>query len=158
LKGDRKEIATTGRQYRLNFIGGICLNDHHFIYKQADKVDADGIASFLTELRKRNPGRYKIHLIWDRAGYHRDKGIQKFAKGLGIELHYLPPYSPNLNPIERLWKIMREKVTYNKHYETFSDFTEATLTFSRNIGRNKPILRSRITDNFQVLHSPLFAS
>jgi transposase len=151
-------IALGGR-FRLHYaIGGICLNDHDFIYKQADKVDADGIASFLTELRRRNPGRYKIHLIWDRAGYHRDKELQKFAKDLGIELHYLPPYSPNLNPIERLWKIMHEKVTYNRYYETFSDFTEATLTFFRNIGRNKSILRSRITDNFQVLHSPLFAS
>lgn len=158
LKGERKEIATTGRQYRLNFIGGICLNGYRFIYQQAEKVDADGIALFLTELRKRNPGKYKIHLIWDRAGYHRDKEIQKFAKSLEIKLHYLPPYSPNLNPIERLWKIMHEKVTYNQYYEHFSDFTEATLNFFRNIGKNKSLLRSRITDNFQVLHSPLFAS
>lgn len=158
LKGERKEIATTGRQYRLNFIGGICLEGHRFIYQQADRVDADAIALFLTELRKRNPGKHRIHLIWDRAGYHRDKGIRKFARGLGIRLHYLPPYSPNLNPIERLWKLMHEKVTYNKYYESFSDFTDATLNFLKNIGRKKIMLRSRITDNFQILHSPMFAS
>ena len=104
MKGERKEIATTGRQYRLNFIGGICLNGHRFIYKQAEKVDADSIALFLSDLRKLNPGKQVIHLIWDRAGYHQDKEVKKFAKNLDIKLHYLPPYSPNLNPIERLSK------------------------------------------------------
>lgn len=158
LKGERKAIATTGRQKRLNFIGGICLNGHRIIYKQADKVNADSIAAFLCELRKQNPGKYKIHLIWDNAGYHQDKGLQIFAKGLGIELHYLPPYSPNLNPIERLWKIMHEHVTYNKYYSSFSEFTEEIEKFFKTIGRKKLLLRSRINDNFQILHSPLFAS
>ena len=158
LKGERKAVATTGRQRRLNFMGGICLNGHRIVYQQAGKVNADSIALFLSQLRKQNPGKYKIHVIWDNAGYHRDHEIQNFAKSLAIKLHYLPPYSPNLNPIERLWKIMHERVTYNKYYESFSDFSEATVDFFRNIGRNKSILRSRITDNFQILHSPLLAS
>ena len=139
-------------------MGGICLNGHRFIYKQAVQVNADAIASFLSELRKQHPERHKIHLIWDRAGYHRDRRIQEFAKDLGIELHYLPPYSPNLNPIERLWKILHEEVTYNRYYETFADFSAAMIGFLKNIGRRKLLLRSRITDNFHVLNSPLFAS
>jgi transposase len=158
LKGQRKAMPTTGRQYWLNFMGGICLNGHRFIYKQADQVNADAIASFLSKLRKQHPGRHKIHLIWDRAGYHRDRSVQQFAKDLGIELHYLPPYSPNLNPIERLWKIMHEQVTYNRYYETFAEFSQATIGFLKAIGRRKLLLRSRITDNFHILNSPLFAS
>jgi transposase len=158
LKGEQKLIPTTARQPRLNFIGGICLDGHRIIYQKTEKVDADSIAGFLCRLRKQHPGKYKIHIIWDNAGYHSDATIQEFAKGLAIELHYLPPYSPNLNPIERLWKIMHEKVSANKYYETFSAFTEATLNFFRNIGKNKLLLRSRITDHFQILHSPVFAS
>lgn len=158
LKGEQKLIPTTGRQYRLNFVGGICLNGHRVVYQQAEKVDADSIAGFLCHLRKCNPGKYKIHIIWDNAGYHCDQSVKEFAQSLAIELHYLPPYSPNLNPIERLWKIMHEMVSYNKYYETFSDFTEATLNFFKNIRKHKSLLRSRITDNFQILHSPLFAS
>jgi transposase len=157
FKGDRKEIATTGRQYRLNIIGGICLNGHRFVYQQADKVDASSIALFLAKLRKLNQGKYVIHVIWDNAGYHRDRSIQKFAAGLAIKLHYLPPYSPNLNPIERLWKILHEYVTYNKYHSTFAEFTAATLNFLKTIGRKKTILRSRITDNFQILNSPISA-
>jgi transposase len=157
-KGVHKEIATTGRQYRLNFIGGICLNGHRFTYQQVDKVDADSIALFLSELRRQNPGKYFIHVILDNAGYHHDAEIQTFAKGLAIKLHYLPPYSPNLNPVERIWKMMHEDVTYNKYYVSFADFTNATVNFFKNIGRRKNILRSRVTDNFQILHSPLCAS
>jgi transposase len=157
FKGERKEMPTTGRQYRLNIIGGICLNGHRFIYQPADKVNADSIAAFLVKLRKLNSGKYLIHLIWDNAGYHRDQSVQEFAEKLGIKLHYLPPYSPNLNPIERLWNIMHEKVLYNRYYGSFAKFTEATFGFLKSIGRQKTILRARITDNFQILHSPISA-
>lgn len=158
LKGTRKEMPTTGRQKRLNFMGGICLEGHQFFYRQADTTDADSIALFLVALRRRHAEKCIIHLIWDNAGYHRDEAIQVFAKGLAIKLHYLPPYSPNLNPIERMWKLMHESVRYNKYYATFSEFTDATIDFLKTIGRKKSILRSRITDSFQILHSPILAS
>lgn len=158
LKGVRKEIAVTGQQKRLNFIGGICLNGHRFTYHQVDKVDANNICDFLWKLRQANPGKYFVHVIWDNARPHRNEEVETFAKVLGIKLHYLPPYSPNLNPVERVWKLMHEQVRYNQYYGKFSEFTEATLGFFKRIGRKKTILRERITDNFQILHSPLFAS
>jgi transposase len=157
LRGERKAIATNGRQYRVNIMGGICLNGHRVIHTQAEKIDAHAIATFLVMLRQANLGKYWIHLILDNAGYHRDSSVQEFAASLGIRLHYLPPYSPNLNPIERLWKIMHEQVTYNKYYEKFADFTEAINDFFKTIGRKKRLLRARITDNFQTLESMKFA-
>lgn len=158
FKGERKEVATTSQQKRLNFIGGICLNGHRFTYHQVDKVDAGTICDFLWKLRLANPGKYYVHIIWDNAGPHKNAEVYAFAKELGIKLHYLPPYSPNLNPIERMWKLMHENVRYNKYYGKFSEFTEATLEFFKNIGRKKTILRERITDNFQILNSLMFAS
>jgi transposase len=157
-KGERKEVATTGQQKRLNFIGGISLNGYRFTYHQTDKVNADSISEFLLKLRKDNPGKFYVHVIWDNARPHRDDEVSALAKELGIKLHYLPPYSPNLNPAERMWKLMHESVRYNKYYGKFSEFTEATLGFFKSIGRKKRILRERITDNFQIVHSPLFAS
>ncbi len=157
-KGERKEVATTSQQKRLNFIGGICLSGHRFAYHQADKVDATSICDFLWKLRQANPGKYHIHVIWDNARPHRNDEVYAFAKELGIKLHYLPPYSPNLNPVERVWKLMHESVRYNKYYAKFSEFADATIEFFKGIGRKKNILRERITDNFQILHSPMFAS
>lgn len=156
-KGERKEIATNAKHYRLNIIGGISLLGHRFLYKAVDKVDAESIKLFLLDMRKGHPENMKIHIIWDNAGYHRSKQIKKYAKKLNIQLHYLPPYSPNLNPIERLWKLMHENVTYNKYYEKFSEFSEATIGFLKTIGRKKKILRARITDNFRTVQSPQFA-
>lgn len=157
-KGIRKEVPMTGRQYRMNFMGGICLDGHKIVYKRTEKVDTNSIKQFFCKLRKDHPDKIKIHTILDNAGYHKSKEVKAFAKELNIELHYLPPYSPNLNPIERLWKIMHEQVSYNRYYEKFSEFSEATLKFFRHIGKNKKLLRTRITDNFQILNSPMFAS
>lgn len=156
-KGERKEVATTSQQKRLNIIGGICLNGYRFTYHQVNKVDANNICDFLWKLRQANPRKYYIHVIWDNARPHKNEEVYAFAKELGIKLHYLPPYSPNLNPVERMWKLMHESVRYNKYYGKFSEFTEATLDFFKNIGRKKNILRDRITNNFQILHSPIFA-
>ena len=47
------------------------------------------------------------------------------AKELGIHLLFLPPYSPKLNLIERLWKFTKKKCLYNKYYESFHNFKEA---------------------------------
>lgn len=158
LKGVRKEIATTAYQKRLNFIGGICLDGHRFTYRQVDVVNTGTICDFLRALRQANPGKFKVHVILDNARYHKNTAVKEFARKQNIKLHYLPPYSPNLNPVERIWKLMHEAVRYNQYYDKFYAFAEATLEFFKGIGRKKCILRARITDNFQILHSPLFAS
>lgn len=151
LKGERKAIKTNGRQKRINLIGGLCLDGHKIVYQTSDKINTESITEFLSKLRKHQKSNIKIHIIWDNAGYHANNAVKLWAKKLNIKLHYLPPYSPNLNPIERLWKLMHEKVTYNKYYETFSDFKTGILNFFKTIGRQKNILRNRITDNFQMI-------
>lgn len=150
-------MPTTAIQKQLNFMGGIYLESHQFFYQQADIIDADSIELFLVELRRRHTEKCIIHLIWDNAGYHRDEDLQMFAKDLAIKLHYFPPYSSNLNPIERMWKLMHEGVRYNKDYATFSEFTDATIGLLKSIGK-KFILRSIVTDNFQILRALILAS
>lgn len=137
FKGSQKSVATTGRQFRVNMIGGINLDGHKICYEIVDHVNADAIALFLTNLRKKHPNQKAVHVIWDNAGYHRDHRILEYADAIGIQLHNLPPYSPNLNPIERLWKIMHESVTYNQYYETFEEFKSAVIGFIKKIGRKR---------------------
>lgn len=106
----------------------------------------------MKQLIQSKPEAKKIHIIWDNAGYHRSQAIRDFVETTNIELHFLPPYSPNLNPIERLWKIMHENVTYNHYYPKFADFTEGILNFFKNIIDYESILVNRITDKFQRLN------
>ncbi len=158
LRGKRYAVKTTGRQYRLNIMGSISLHNHHVEHLEADKIEADSIKQFFKQLSAAYPLAKKIHIILDNAGYHRSKDVRAFTKAHRIKLHYLPPYSPNLNPIERLWKVMRERVTYNHYYETFSQFSHAIREFLNNTEKIKSILQTRITDNFQTLDNLTFAS
>ena len=67
-------------------------------------------------------------------------------------VHILPPYSPNLNPIERLWKVMNELARNNQVFKTFHEFREKIRTFFRDTwGTVADDFRTRINDNFQVL-------
>jgi len=66
-----------------------------------------------------------ITLILDNARYQKCLLVQDLARSLNIERLYIPPYSPNLNLIERLWKFVRKKGLYSKYYSDFSLFKAA---------------------------------
>ena len=67
------------------------------------------------------------------ARYHHAKLVQDWLSrpDCRIRLHFIPAYCPHLNPIERLWGVMREHVTHNKCYATCTQFADATLGFLR---------------------------
>jgi transposase len=151
-KGVRKAEKMTACQKRINLIGAINLDGHQIESLQVEWVNSETIKLFLTQLIASNPNTEKIHLFLDNARYNKSKDIQDFVKNKKIVLHYLPPYSPNLNPIERLWKVMHENVTYNRYYSKFADFTEGILNFFSNLQQMMPIIQARINDNFQKLN------
>ncbi len=104
--GTDKPVKTTGSRTRLNVIGAIQLGHlSQAVIKHADKVNGDSIVEFFHQIRAQYHTHENIHLILDGAGYHKSKTVISVAKELNIILHTLPPYSPNLNPIERLWKV-----------------------------------------------------
>ena len=152
-KGQDKVIETTGSRTRLNIIGAVNLNNiADAKVKRYDKVNSETIQQFFSELRQHDNNDKRIHLILDGAAYHRANAVKDKAKELNIELHYLPPYSPNLNPIERLWKVMNEHVRNNKYFSTAKEFRETIDDF---FNKKLPLIGStlgtRINDNFQVL-------
>jgi transposase len=150
-KGVRKAEKMTACQKRINIIGAIDLNKHHVEYRQVDWINGDSLKVFAEQLCAAYPNASVIHLILDNAGYHRSEAFLKFIATTKIKIHYLPPYSPNLNPIERLWKIMHEHVTYNRYYAKLSEFTESILGFFKNIEKYNSVIQNRINDNFQRL-------
>ena len=73
----------------------------------------------------------KSVLVLDNASWHRSKKVIEYAKTLGIILYFLPPYSPELNPIEQLWKCIKHNVTYRLHAD-MDDIKAAVRRFVRN--------------------------
>ncbi len=90
-------------------------------------------------------------MILDNARYYRNKKVMKYIQSSKIEVIFLPPYSPNLNLIERLWKFMRIKVINNKFYEKFTVFKEAILGFFKNSVNHKEELASFIGTRMHLI-------
>ena len=91
-----------------------------------------------------------ITLVLDNARYQRCALVQSVAATLGIELLYLPAYSPNLNLIERLGKFVKKQCLYSKYYTDFSAFTSAIeACLAQTQTTHKQALSSLLTLNFQ---------
>jgi len=152
-RGKDKPIETTGARKRVNLMGVLNLETMTFGYQDFETINSEAAVEFLKEIEKMYPHAKKIHLIWDQAGYHTGQIVKEFLKTSRIQVHYLPPRSPNLNPIERLWKVMHEYVSNNQTYEKFKYFKESLFHFfDHTIPNIKDILISRITDNFQIIN------
>lgn len=150
--GKTKHVETTASRTRLNIVGAIQLGQvAEAITSQYETINAESIMNFMEKIR----GQYNtktVHLILDQAGYHKSALVAEQASKLNIKLHFLPPYSPNLNPIERLWKVMNEQVRNNQFFKGAKDFKEAISRFFNtilpSIGND---LNGRINDSFQIL-------
>lgn len=151
--GQDKVLETTGSRSRLNIVGGLNLTDiSRTVVCEYDSINSENIVRFFCQLRDSYPLEHKLHLILDGAGYHRSQLVKDAAYVLNIELHYLPPYSPNLNPIERLWKVMNEHARNNVYFKNKQDFkTAINKFFTVTLSEIADALTSRINDNFQVL-------
>lgn len=152
-RGERKPVKTTGSRTRMNIIGALCLNDiARTVTGDYVQINARAICEFFIAIRQTYPVRQKVHLILDGAPYHRASLVQDWAVVMNIELHYLPPYSPNLNPIERLWKVMNEHARNNRYFATAKAFRAAINGFfSHTLPEIAGKLGCRINDNFQIL-------
>lgn len=153
--GKTKHVGTTASRTRLNIVGVVQLGHiAETITAQYETVNALSIVDFMGKVRAQYQTKERIHVILDKAGYHLSHTVAEQASKLNIKLHFLPPYSPNLSPIERLWKVMNEEVRNNRFFKGAKDFKEAISGFFNtilpSIGNN---LNARINDNFQLLNS-----
>lgn len=145
--------SPSGRQ-RFNILGALNAVTHEMITVSNETyINAWSVVELLFKLRKRFlMTGIPITIFLDNAAYQTSYLVKGAAHLMGIELIYLPPYSPNLNLIERMWKFVKRKVLYPKVYETFSDFSNAIEDcLSEAHTSHKEELDSLLTWNFQTL-------
>ena len=93
---------------------------------------------------------FQLPFFLDNARYQRCLFVQEYAAMYGIELVFLPSYSPNLNLIERYWKFIKKQCLYSKYYEDFNQFKGAIQDCIDNAHiKHKDKLQSLLTWNFQ---------
>lgn len=150
-KGMDFDVFTNSGRFHLNINGALCIDDLDIITRTCEKVNGDSICDLLKAIRAKNKGDERLYLVLDNAPFNRSRKVKALAKELKIKLVYLPPYSPNLNPIERLWKFFKKKTLYNQYFETFEEFKAACTNFFRYARRHRPELETLLTDNFRVM-------
>jgi transposase len=148
----RKFIQTPSGRKRFNVLGALNAITKEIITVTNDNyINSPCVCELLENLRKRHPEQ-PITLFLDNAKYQRCQLVYDKAKELGIELLHLPPYSPNLNLIERLWKWLKRKCLYSKYYEKFADFKRAiSTTLELTHTDYKKELSSILTCKFQTI-------
>jgi len=98
-------------------------------------VTADTLVDFLKMLRAKYNDKKPIAIVLDNARYQHCFLVKAMATSLNIHLLFLPPYSPNLNIIERLWKFTKKKILYAKYYDNPAAFHNAIRQFFDNINQ-----------------------
>ena len=152
-KGGHGTIAlpsNTGRK-RITILGAISPVDHKFTSITLEgMVDKKVTMEVLKNIREAYNDDKEIIIIMDNAKYNRAYIVQDTAKQLNITIKFLPPYSPNLNLIERVWKFLKKKLK-NKYIEKFEDFKLWINDFCKNFDEFKSEVSKLISNNIQII-------
>ena len=154
-KGKEREILSNTGRTRVNINGAINpLKPTEVVAYECDTIDAVNTVSFFKEVEKRFGDKRCIHLFVDNARYYRSKLVMAYIETSKIALHFLPPYAPNLNPIERLWKFLKKIVIKNNYTTDTNVFKRNIKDFFDNIEQYKQKLESLINTNFHIIKQP----
>ena len=154
-KGKEKEVLSNTGRTRVNINGAINpRNPTEVVTYECDTIDAVTTVSFFKEVEKRFADKKCLHLFVDNARYYRSKLVMAHVETSKIKLHFLPPYAPNLNPIERLWKFLKKTVIRNNYTPDINVFKQNIKDFFENIEQYKQKLDSLINTNFHIIKQP----
>lgn len=148
--------VASGRQ-RFNVLAALNVVTKELVtFTNFDYINAEAVCHLLETLRQKFPGG-RLVLAMDNARYQRCQKVFDKATALNIELLFLPPYSPNLNLIERLWKFVRKEVLYNESYKNFDEFcTAISGCLNETDTTHKAALDTLLTPKFQTFENATF--
>jgi putative transposase len=145
LKGKQRMIPTYGKHQGVKILGTLNYETGETFCIESTKYDAKVFLGFLKKIIEKYPAG-KTVMILDNARIHHAKLIQPFLEQNKnkIELVFLPPYSPDLNLIECLWKWLKERVINNVFYKSVSEIRDNVKAFLKDINKNKMQIIDRL--------------
>ena len=149
-KDNDKYVKSNSGRKRLNLNGALNWNDKTAIVLDEKTINTEATIHLLEKIKEKQK-QGKVYVILDNASHHHAKLVRRWLlHHPRFKLLYLPPYSPNLNLIERLWRFFHQKITYNKYFENFEEFKTTTIDFFKNLKQYDSQLTTLLTDNFQT--------
>jgi transposase len=156
MRGATRELKSNHGRVNVNINGALSWPDREVVHLEAEKITSEAMIALFETLAARHPSATAIHVVLDNASYNRSAAAKAYLaeEGCRIQLVFLPPYSPNLNLIERVWWFLKKIALWNEYYPTFAGFTAAIDGFFRNLGNCREQLTSLITDHFRFIGAP----
>jgi transposase len=151
-KGTETELKSNTGRSRLNIHGAMDAETYETIilYSEAT-VDGSSTIELMKSLENIYSFAPVIYMILDNARYHYSKVVKEYEASSRVTLVYLPAYSPELNLIERLWKVFKKNVLYNKFYEKYDKFKKACISFFANQDQHMDEINSIMGDGLLSL-------
>jgi transposase len=149
--------GASGRE-RYNVLGAWNATTRDLVrVSNTTRVSSDTMVELLHAIAAVRVNNGPATLVLDNARYQHCAKVKEEANRLGINLMFLPSYSPNLNLIERLWKFTKKKALRGKHYKDFQAFQAAiNECLDQTTEANKAALASLMTLNFQRFDTASF--
>lgn len=120
LPGQQRRILTPGKNQKRYLAGALAADGDELIVVESESKTGELFLRLLVELRRRHPAARLIHLVLDNYGIHSCRKVQTYLAHAGrcFRLHFLPPYCPDENRIEREWRELHANVTRNHRCRT----------------------------------------
>lgn len=146
-----RESTSPPLRARINWYGAYDFGQGQAFIWHEGKCNGEHTIQFLQRLRAwLQPAERPLVIIWDGAPWHRSQAVRTQAQQLGIELLPLPGYSPDLNPIEGMWKWMREEVTQHFCHASLHDLFLDCKDFIAHINLDPDAMISRLWPKFDL--------
>ena len=152
-KGVARPLPTVSGRERVNL--NAALNAHcptQVHVDETDCVNAQSTRRLYEQLLAAHPGQ-RVVVVCDNARYYKNQELTAWLADKALVQVFLPPYSPNLNLIERFWKFLRQKIINTTFYRTKGQFRQAVLGFFNRLDEFGQELASLLTLNFHLLDS-----
>ncbi len=128
-RGQQPRVLSASTRQKVGFFGALNLKTGCLLTKEAATFNAATFGDFLYHVLHQTQG--KVHLILDNASWHKAVDLRDFFINNQDRLVriFLPPYSPELNPIERVWRVTRRQVTHNRYFESTEELETALTSY-----------------------------
>jgi transposase len=127
-RGQQPQIPAPSVRHKVAFQGALNIRNGYLLTQETTTFNAASFEGFIQHLLQVTQG--KLCLILDNARWHHSQTLQAFfqTQKERLTLIFLPPYSPNLNPIERVWRLTRRLATHNRYFASLAELRDSVVS------------------------------
>ena len=152
--GQERPLLTVSGRERVNLNAALNAYDPtQILLDETTCVNAQSTRRLYEQLLAAHPDKARIYVVCDNARYYKNKELRAWLADKPICQVFLPPYSPNLNLIERFWKYLRQKIINTTFYRTKGQFKTAVLDFFDRLPEFGQDLAPLLTRKYHIINA-----